>query len=199
MKYIELSIKELETCSNKFARKIGTTYKPDCVVFVAEGGFIIGESIAKFFGVPLYYIEAKRLGNNTKKHLKIFINMLPKFLKVWLRKLELSSGLHKKNVNMELEWKEPNKFDYKQVLVVDDSIDTGNTAKQVMDFLVQKYPNKKFKLATLNVFTESNKVISSDFHYFENYIMNLPGSLDSKDTVAFESMYSMYINQSQQK
>lgn len=66
MDCIELSIKSLEDESKKLAKQIEKKYKPDAVIFIARGGFLIGRVVSENFNIPLIAITAERSGNTIK-------------------------------------------------------------------------------------------------------------------------------------
>ena len=67
---------------------------------------------------------------------------------------------------------------YKRVLLVDDSIDTGNTIFQILKFL-EKY-KLEIEIAALNVLTEAKEKVKVKYYNYENFLLNGPWSNDSK-------------------
>ena len=55
----------------------------------------------------------------------------------------------------------PDLFGVNRVLIIDDIIDSGETMKEILYILKEKYPNIEFKIATL--FYKSTALIKPDF------------------------------------
>ncbi len=181
MKYLELSEKNVRDESLELAKKIEKEFTPEIVVFVARGSFYIGDEISKYFNVPLIEIKAVREKNKLKELVSPVLKLIPRKIKQILREMEINSNTHKKvskrNVEMEERYlKELLK--YKKVLLVDDSIDTGNTIVEILNYL-KKY-GLEIKTAGLNVFDMSKEIIKIDFYNYENTLLNGPWSKDSK-------------------
>ncbi|MFR9020207.1 MAG: phosphoribosyltransferase [Fusobacterium sp.] len=190
MKYLELSEKNVRDESLKLAKKIEKEFIPEIVIFVAKGSFYIGDEISKYFNVPLIEIKAVREKNKLKELLSPILKLIPRKIKQILREMEINSNTHKKvskrNVEMEERYlKELLK--YKKVLLVDDSIDTGNTIVEILNYL--KKDDLKIKTAGLNVFDMSKETIKIDFYNYENTLLNGPWSKDSKYYVKFMEDY----------
>lgn len=181
MKYLELSEKNVRDESLKLAKKIEKEFLPEIVIFVAKGSFYIGDEISKYFNVPLIEIKAVREKNKLKELVSPILKLIPRKIKQILREMEINSNTHnkvsKRNVEMEERYlKELLK--YKKVLLADDSIDTGNTIVEILNYL-KKY-DLEIKTAGLNVFDMSKEIIKIDFYNYENTLLNGPWSKDSK-------------------
>ncbi|MEH7444005.1 phosphoribosyltransferase [Bacillus sp. JJ1122] len=170
-------------------------FRPEVVVFIAKGSFIIGDTISKYFNVPLIEVYAVREGNKLKELISPLLKIIPKNLKNHLRKRELQSGIHNNNSNRKVYFaKEQEILDkVSNILIVDDSIDTGHTAKQVYDFLLSNFGDKTVKFACLNYFEMSKKVFSGDFTLYKNHIIIGPWSKDSKYYHDFKKRYFEWI------
>lgn len=193
MRFIELSIKDLEEESNKLAENISKDYNPDVVVFIAKGSFIIGYEISRYFNVPLVECFAEREGNKVKDLLSPILKIIPKDLKKILRKKELKSGMHLKNSSRNVYIN--NGFDIlkksESILVVDDSVDTGNTAKEVSFYLTSELKEVTIKFAALNYFEDSKKIFLIDFSLHKDHIMEGPWSKDSRFYADFVKKYNV--------
>lgn len=181
MKYLELSEKNVRNESLKLAKKVENEFTPEIVIFVAKGSFYIGDEISKYFNVPLIEVKAVREKNRLKELVSPILKLIPKKLKQYLREIEIKSNTHKKvnKRNVEIEKRYLTELlKYKKVLLVDDSIDTGNTIVEILNYL--KGYNLEIKVAGLNVFDMSKEIIKIDFYNYENILLNGPWSKDSK-------------------
>jgi len=197
VKYIELSIKNLEEESKKLAENISITFKPDIVVFIAKGSFIIGDVISRYFNTPLIECFAVRKGGKVKSIFSPLFKFIPKGIKQFLRKREMESGIHNKNkdrkVFMDRRFMEK-LFDAENILIVDDSVDTGNTALEVYNYITKISNNSNIKFAALNYFQESKDVFKAEYYLYENHMMSGPWSNDSKEHKIFLDMYREWKN-----
>src|SRR5690606_10036691 len=142
---------------------------PDLVIFVAKGAFLIGHEISNYFKVPLLAVFAERGGGRIKNFLSPLLRLLPKKIKLLLRRIELKSNIHinnpKRNIYIVSEY---NDFvNRRNILIIDDSVDSGNTAKEVCNFVCSKFPNSNIKFAALNYFDKSTHIFNVDYHFFK--------------------------------
>jgi len=193
VKYIELSIKELREKSNELAFQISKSYKPDVVLFIAKGAYLIGDEISRYYDIPLLEITAERNGGKAKEVARPVLKFLPKELKIFLRKLELKSGFHTKNNKRNIYLKDDRYLiDSKNILIVDDSIDSGNTSKDVFSFIKGNFPNSNVKFAVLNYFEKSTNVFRADYFLYKDTIIMGPMSKDSKEYGDFLNLYNSW-------
>lgn len=59
------------------------------MIFIASGSYLIGEDLATLNNVPLLEIKAKRVGGKAKKYLSFVLKLIPRKLKIYLRKKKL--------------------------------------------------------------------------------------------------------------
>lgn len=193
MNYLELSEKSTREESRKLAQKIENSFTPEIVIFVAKGAYYIGDEIAKYFNVPLIEVKAERQKGNLKKIIAPLLKIIPSLIKKVLREFEVKSNTHKKNSERKVTFEEKDLKEllkYKRVLLVDDSIDTGNTIKQIVDYL-KKY-ELEIKVAGINVFSMSEEVIKLDYYNYKDTLLNGPWSNDSKYYKKFIGDYNFF-------
>ncbi|WP_308009132.1 phosphoribosyltransferase [uncultured Fusobacterium sp.] len=190
MNYLELSETDVRKESRKLAKKIEKDFNPEVVIFIAKGSYYIGDELSKYFNVSLLEIHAAREKNKLKKIISPMLKLIPKNIKKRLRELEIISGIHnKKNIrNVYMKEKLENKLqNYKKVLLVDDSVDSGNTILAILNYL-KKY-NLEIKIAALNVFNVSKEVVTINYFNYEDIMLNGPWSNDSKYNSSFLKDY----------
>lgn len=181
MNYLELSEKSTREESRKLAQKIENSFTPEIVIFVAKGAYYIGDEIAKYFNVPLIEVKAERQKGNLKKIIAPLLKIIPSSIKKVLREFEVKSSTHKKNSERKVTFGEKDLKEllkYKKVLLVDDSIDTGNTIKQIVNYL-NKY-KLEIRVAGINIFSISEEIIKIDYYNYKDTLLNGPWSNDSK-------------------
>lgn len=195
MKYLELSEENTREESRKLAQKIEKNFRPEIVIFVAKGSYYIGDEISKYFNTPLIEIKAERQKGKLKKIVAPLLKIIPSSIKKVLREFEVKSNIHKKNSERKVRLDEKalkELLKYKKVLLVDDSIDTGNTIKKIIKYL-EKY-NLEIKAASLNIFSISEEVIEIDYYNYRDTLLNGPWSNDSKYYKKFIGDYVRWEN-----
>lgn len=195
MEFFDLKIDDLGPKCNQLYLKIIKDYKYDLVIFIAKGSYLIGKNLAEANKVPLLVISAERKGNKLKNILKIFLKYLPKKIIVKLRKKENDSAYHKKNSERKVYF-DKNYFSKfikrKKILLVDDSIDTGNSVNLVKKELEKYFVNSTIKIATLNVMKKS--FIYPDYFLYEDTLIRGPWSSDSNENKKYLTLYYKWIN-----
>ncbi|MRG85073.1 phosphoribosyltransferase [Salinibacillus xinjiangensis] len=194
MKSIELSLNDTKEKSIELAKKVEKNFKPDVVVFIATGSYHIGKTISDYFDIPLVEVFAVRTGNSLKKYMSPLLQLIPKGIKNTLRKAELKSGMHNKDSERKvfIERDKHILINAKRILIVDDSVDTGSTAKQVATFVKETVRNAEIKFASINIFDESKEVYKVNYFLYENHIISGPWSKDSKYHKQFLKEYDSY-------
>lgn len=182
MKYIELSIKNVEEKTQELFDNISKEYDYDMVVFIAKGSYLIGKTFSDLKNVPLLEIYASRKGGKLKKILKYVVKFIPKKILIKLREKEMKSDYHEKNNQRKVTFNEK-KYELlknkKRILLVDDSIDSGNSIKLTYDTLKKYFVNSEIKIAVFNLMNKST--IKSDFCLYHDTMISGPWSNDSKE------------------
>ncbi len=195
MDCIELRYDDLNIKCQDWAIKIQSTYTPDLIIFVARAGFPIAIAMNSVFKAEIGVVSAERKGNKIKRLLSPFFRIIPFKLRNILIKNELKSGIHSKNIERNVKIiSDLTKFVDRNcnVLVIDDSIDTGYSIKQVKNE-IEKILHYSVKIAGLNVWDKSKDVIEVDYCLYQNTIIKAPMSKDSKDYRKFVKKYNEYM------
>ena len=186
--YVELSIKNVENKCSELYKEIIKDYNYDLVIFIARGSYIIGKCLSELNNVPLLEIYATRKGGKLKKLIKPLFKIIPKKILVKLRSKEMNSTYHEKNKDRNVSFDENNYSKYKEckkILLVDDSIDSGNSTKET----IQKYFNEsEIKVAVFNIMSKSN--IKADYNLYNDMMICGPWSNDSKECNNHLKMYN---------
>lgn len=198
MKYIELSRKDIEEQCKDWAKEIQKSYQPDLIVYVAKAGYLIGREMKDVFNVPLVGISATREGNALKEVVGLIVSRMPNFVRNILISLELKSDTHSKNAERQIHFHEGlekmKSSNIQSILVVDDSVDTGHSMKQVVDAIHSLFGDVEIKIAGLNVWDKSRSIIDSDFALYKNTVIKSPMSKDSKEYKDFMRIYNSETN-----
>lgn len=195
MDYLELSIEKLNNDCQKWALEIQKDYKADLIIYIAKGGYLIGKSFENVFNVPLIGIKTERRGNKVKDFFMPLIVKLPTLICNILREIELKTNIHNKckNRKVVIDYDSINKINKKEIdkiLIVDDSVDTGYSMKFVCDEIKKIFVNSKVKLAAINIWSDSEKVINIDYFMYKDVIIRTPMSKDSKEYDTFLKLYN---------
>lgn len=162
------------------------------MIFIASGSYLIGKDLATLNNVPLLEIKAKRVGGKAKKYLSFVLKLIPRKLKIYLRKKEINSEKHEKNTERNVSFDENIWQKYKKcknILLVDDSIDTGNSMKSCYDEIRKFFLGCTVKIAALNIFTKAEKIIKCEFNIYKDTMLAGPWSNDSKENKLHNKIY----------
>lgn len=182
MKYLELSIEKSIEESKKMFDKINELYDFDLVIFIAKGSFIIGKTVADLKGVPLLEIFATRKGNILKKIISPLLKYIPKTVLIKMREKEVKSDYHTVKNDRKIDYdkeKYQQFLEKKRILLVDDSIDSGNSIILTSNAIKNIFPKSELKIATMNVMKKSS--IRPDYYLYEDTMICGPWSNDSKE------------------
>lgn len=195
MDCLELSIKELKSECLNWSRQLKKQYQPDLIIYVAKAGYLIGKVMSKEFGVPLIGINAERKGNNVKSFFQPLFKFIPNKLRYLIIKIELKSDVHKKASERNIYFKDNlDNLDIgkiKNILIVDDSVDTGHSINAVRKVVEDKFKNVNIRIAALNTWDKSEEIIKIDYTLYKNTIIKAPMSKDSKEYKIFINMYNL--------
>lgn len=197
MNYVELSSKDVENKTSELYNKIlSTDYKFDLVIFIAKGSYTIGKKLSELGNCPLLEIKATRKGNKLKKIISPFLKLIPKKIKMYLRNKEVKSNVHEKNIERNVIYNVEKWSKYKEcknIILVDDSVDTGYSIKACNEEIERFFPNSNIKVAAFNYFEKSENIIKVDYSIYKEMMMNGPWSNDSKYHKDFLKEYDNWI------
>lgn len=192
MELLELSKKSLQEENKKLFEKVKKDYDYDLVVFIARGSYLIGKDLADLNNVPLLEIFATRKGGKLKKIVSPFLKIIPKKVKNILRDKEFNSNYHEKNNGRSINFNEKvwnNYKDKKRILLVDDSVDTGYSIKYAKESIENFFTDSIVKVAGINCFEKSKKIVNTDFYLYTDVLLLGPWSNDSKENKEYLKEY----------
>lgn len=190
MKVLTLNTETFEKESLKLISKLEVN--PDLVVGILSGGGHVLEAIKQHPNVKSSLFEVvtlQRQSTNVKQRfLKPVLSILPYSILNWLRILE-SNSVKAKISNLDLEKLQDNTIAFdtvntiakpiKNMLIIDDAIDSGKTMFVVKSNLQQKFPKAKIKIAVL-AWTLDSSIIKPDYYLYNNTLLRFPWSNDYK-------------------
>jgi len=192
--FVELSIESLREESKRLAGIIAKDWQPDLVIYLAKGGFLIGEEIAIYFNAGLLEFDVHRTGDKVKQNSAIILSKLPKYIRKKLRESELKTRFKADNgqtqsKTLHLTKRYQISINPMRVLIVDDSADTGSSLLSAKNLAEALFPNVEIKIATLNVFDEALLRVQIDWYLYANCLLGTPASKDNKDYKKFLNLY----------
>jgi hypoxanthine phosphoribosyltransferase len=197
MNCTELSLKKLREVSIDAVEKIAQERSIDLIVYVATAGYPIASFMNEVFKCQMVGIGAQRKGNKLKQMAGPIVAHLPKFVRNLMISFELKSNVHKKSTERNVEFHSAiNNIDtdsVSSVLIVDDSVDTGNSMKLVYNTVKDTFANADVCTYSLNVWEQSKEVFQTDYCTYTNTIIKTPMSKDSKEYKLFRDMYDEHI------
>jgi len=188
MEVITLNKASFLTKCNELCSEID--FRPDLVVGILEGGGHVVNEISKTLkSENVVYIKLKRkTGYKDFFLIGYLLKVLPYKLLNKLRFYESSRAkksmnslnldeLSKQSLEFNLENIDLEKI--KNILIVDDAIDTGKTMFVVKNCLDSKINNAEIKTAVIS-WTLEDSLVKPDYHLYKNVLVRFPWSKDYK-------------------
>jgi len=188
--YLELSIENVKENSKKLYKKIIKNYDYDLVIFIAKGSYLIGQELATLNNADLLEIFATREGGKLKKLIKPLFKFIPKKILIKLREKEMKSDFHEQKSDRKVSFDKEIYSKYKNkknILLVDDSIDSGNSIILTKEEIQNFFPKANIKVAVFNVMKKAT--IKADYTLYKDMMICGPWSNDSKENNKHTKMY----------
>lgn len=195
MRVVTLQNDDFKKTCEDLSSVIKSDFIPDVIVGILTGGGYVGREVSKDMSIlatPLYTeirIQRKDTKKKGKGVLHKILQILPYFILNWLRMAEmLYEDIKGKKIDPKREGtisfsEEVSTYlqsGIRNVLIVDDAIDTGATLKMVKDFILEKFPCSNVKIAVITV-TGNHPLIDADYCLFHNRtLVRFPWSNDFK-------------------
>lgn len=169
-----------------------TNLQPDLIVGILNGGGYIVDEMKKMDGFEKVQFESIKLQRSSwlKNNLffKLILKLLPNTINSKLRVMESVKSrksistlnldeLSNSKINFQLN--STSKEEIKNILIVDDAIDTGKTMFMVKSNLIKLFPKAQIKIAVISWTIESS-IIKPDYYLFKNVLVRFPWSKDYK-------------------
>lgn len=186
----DISLTQIKEYSLHLAHKVSNSgWMPDHILYVERAGLFVGYVISRYFDCSISGIYCGRSGTSLKSKVKIILRLLPRAVTHLLREIEIKSNIHsiKEERKVYIDSMYPPKG--KNLLVVDDAIDTGYSIEAVWDHLMQKgYDKDRVKIAVLTT-TQPDIKRSADISLYKETVFAFPWSYDSKE---YEKAWEKY-------
>lgn len=193
MNYTELSLNRLREVSIEAAWKIKQIENIDLIVYVAKAGFPIAIYMNEVLQCGIIGIDAKRKGNGIKSVLGAIVSYMPRFIRDILITIEIKSNVHKQDTERNICFHESvdriSRSNVKSILIVDDSVDTGNSIRAVVEAVKEVFPRADTKIYSLNVWEQSKALVSVDYMTYVDTVIRAPMSKDSREYKNFCKLY----------
>lgn len=180
---------EVEADCRIWAEEIGKEYSPDLIVFIAKSGFLFARPMAEFFNCPMVDISVNRPGNDKKDVIKKIIPKIPQWLLFLLLKSKANYSYNEENSDREVKLSERFKSldwaQYKRILVVDDSTDTGWSLVAVKNELKKRAFDAEIRTASYCVIDLSKNRVDVEYCRYKNTIVVTATSRYSKENGEF--------------
>lgn len=182
MKVLTLNKPDFANHCLKLEQIVSASFTPDAVVGIASGGVRVAEFLFK--DKPHLEIEARRPSTRTKENMGFAMKIarkLPECLRNSLRIIEAKLLAHKKvKTRPNIEFDTTKLYNYNNILIVDDAVDSGVTLDSVVSKLSSLPNSPQIKTAVITV-TTSNPVIIPDYTLYNNHILiRFPWSKDNR-------------------
>lgn len=184
-KVLTLNQKEFEHITINFYLSIEKKYSPDIIIFIKNGGLFIKKAIHGYINnKTIYFVKVQRPSTKIKNNLKykIFfkkiLHKLPYFILDRLRILEHFIFINSTKKNLR-KLRIKNFGFNKNILIFDDAVDSGITAKFIFDAIIKNNSSSNIRLAALTQ-TTNQKNIKVDYLKYKNILIRFPWSLDYK-------------------
>lgn len=195
MKVKTLINEEFSNTCLELSKKISSDFQPDLIIGILTGGGYVGRKIHEHLtqNQKICYTEIKIQREGTSKKgkgfLKLILKYSPTFLLNWMRIIEsimLEKKSKKNNPKREGKIILPPTIDSflkqgnKNILLVDDAIDSGATLNLIKEHIYKNYQNSNIKIAVITI-TTKNPIISADYYIYNNRtLIRFPWSNDIK-------------------
>ena len=167
-----------EVCARLERSVLSSGFRPDAVLSIATGGIKVGELM--FSKAPHLTTKLQRPSTKAKKSfVKNIVKRLPRPVQDAMRVaeagiLELAPTRAADSSQVIL----PPLEDFKNILIVDDAVDSGATLETVLKAVGQAAPEAIVKSAAVTV-TTRQPLVTPDFSIFNNLtLIRFPWSMD---------------------
>lgn len=184
MRVITVNSTDFQALCQKLAERIFSDgYRPDCIIGIRNGGAYVAREVAKSFSDAVCTeVTVSRPTHKQKnnKWVKSIFRILPVWLLNAMRMTESGLAQFRKRAYRDAEINIPCTLSAKNILVVDDAIDTGATMLLVINTLRDRLPECEIRSAVVTITTPSPSVTSNYYIFNNRTLIRFPWAIDSK-------------------
>jgi hypoxanthine phosphoribosyltransferase len=175
------------------ARKVGGSgWMPEHILYVERAGLFIGYVLSRHFDCSISGIYCYRSGRFLKSNIKFILRLLPRAVTHLLREMEIKSHIHAIKDGRKVYIQNGYPPEGKKLLIVDDAIDTGHSAKEILRFLLNRgYQKDYIKIGVLTS-TYKESTCQADISLFNQVKFAFPWSYDSREYSQAWKLYHEY-------
>ena len=183
------SVAEVREDCRKCAEEISESYRPDIIIFIAKSGFLMAKPMAEYFHCEMADVTVKRPGDEKKDLIRKIFHYVPKFLLFAVLKSKFMYSFNDKHTERifipGMKFQRINLRDYKRILIVDDSADTGLSLLKAKQEIQRLAPDSEIKIFCYCVISLSEKRIDVDYFKYRDTIVISGTSRYSPEHEAF--------------
>lgn len=192
-KITDISLSQIEEHSLCLAHKVSSSgWAPDHILYVERAGLFIGYVVSRYFDCSISGIYCGRSGRLLKSKTRIILRLLPRAMTHLLREIEIKSNIHSIKDGRKVYIESVYPPEGKKLLIIDDAIDTGYSAKEILRFLLNRgYQRNNIKLSVLTN-TYKSSTCQADISLFDQVKFAFPWSYDSREYNRAWKLYDEY-------
>lgn len=175
-----------EHCRKLLNAVLADGFSPDAIIGIRTGGADISSKMYDLTGgaSDIFYAESivsRGATRRKKSFLKNKVSRLPRLLQNLLRIAEAKVAFRLKSRARvsEVCFTEPVPTDIKRILLVDDAVDSGATAKAVVAELKTRIPEAEIRTAVFTVTTAHPEIYPNYYIYNKGVLLRFPWSMDA--------------------
>lgn len=192
MKVITISTLEFaHLCEDLADKIINNNYTPDVIIGIKSGGSYVGKKVSNILNIAKYTEVQIRRPNSSQKEQNIIrhiirhiplciLNQVRILESCWRKYFSKSINYQIKEITFNNQITDIIINGGKNILIIDDAIDTGITMSILINYINSKYPNNHIKVAAITVTTQT-PLVDADFCLFHNKtLIRFPWAIDAK-------------------
>lgn len=184
MRVLTLNSTDFQAHCLKLAGQIAADgFRPDCIIGIRNGGAYVAAEMSRAFPeAECIEVSVSRPTHRHKNNalMKSIVRKLPVWLLDALRMAESRVAQLRTKAHRNAEINISDKINARNILVVDDAIDTGATLQLVLNALRERFHDADIRSAVLTITTPAPCVTSNYFLFNNRTLIRFPWAIDSK-------------------
>lgn len=184
MRVLTLNSIDFQVHCHKLAEQISADgFRPDCIIGIRNGGAYVAHEMSKTFPeAECFEVSVSRPTHRQKNNslMKSMVSILPIWLLDALRMAESRVAQLRTKARRNAEINISDKINARNILVVDDAIDTGATLQLVLNALQERFHDADIRSAALTITTPAPCVTSNYYLFNNRTLIRFPWAIDAK-------------------